>query len=279
MSERKPIPASQRELSEESTGYDKKVSDKSIASNKRRENQRSVQGDDFKKFSIGLKDIDEAVFYYFNEVIRPRVTQNGKAMQVPVIYGSPERWKAVQADGFYRDKNGKIQVPLIMFKRTSVEKNRNLSNKLDANMPNNFGIFKKKYSKKNIYDRFTVLNNRFEVDEYYGVVMPDFVNLTYECVIFTDYVEQNNKIVEQMNYASDSYWGNPERFQFRAMIDSYGVATELQQGQDRMTKTSFSINMLGHIIPDAVNAQINGLDKFYSKASIIFGTETDKKFD
>jgi hypothetical protein len=279
MSERKPIPASQRELSEESTGYDKKVSDKSIASNKRRENQRSVQGDDFKKFSVGLKDIDEAVYYYFNEVIRPRVTQNGKTMQVPVIYGSPERWKAVQADGYYRDKNGKIQVPLIMFKRTSVEKNRNLSNKLDANMPNNFGIFKKKYSKKNIYDRFTVLNNRFEVDEYYGVVMPDFVNLTYECVIFTDYVEQNNKIVEQMNYASDSYWGDPNRFQFRAMIDSYGVATELQQGQDRMTKTSFSISMLGHIIPDAVNAQINGLDKFYSKASIIFGTETDKKFD
>lgn len=279
MSERKPIPASQRELSEESTGYDKKVSDKSVPSNKRRENQRSVQGDDFKKFSVGLKDIDEAVYYYFNEVIRPRVTQNGKTMQVPIIYGSPERWKAVQADGFYRDKNGKIQVPLIMFKRTSVEKNRNLSNKLDANMPNNFGIFKKKYSKKNIYDRFTVLNNRFEVDEYYGVVMPDFVNLTYECVIFTDYVEQNNKIVEQMNYASDSYWGDPNKFQFRAMIDSYGVATELQQGQDRMTKTSFSISMLGHIIPDAINAQINGLDKFYSKASIIFGTETDKKFE
>lgn len=279
MSERKPIPASQRELSEESTGYDKKVSDNSVPSNKRRENQRSVQGDDFKKFSVGLKDIDEAVYYYFNEVIRPRVTQNGKTMQVPIIYGSPERWKAVQADGFYRDKNGKIQVPLIMFKRTSVEKNRNLSNKLDANMPNNFGIFKKKYSKKNIYDRFTVLNNRFEVDEYYGVVMPDFVNLTYECVIFTDYVEQNNKIVEQMNYASDSYWGDPNKFQFRAMIDSYGVATELQQGQDRMTKTSFSISMLGHIIPDAINAQINGLDKFYSKASIIFGTETDKKFE
>lgn len=279
MSEKKPIPASQRELSEESTGYDAKVSDTSVPSNKRRENQRTVKGDDFKKFSVGLKDIDEAVFFYFNEVIRPRVTQNGKTMQVPIIYGSPERWKAVQADGFYRDKNGKIQVPLIMFKRTSVEKNRNLSNKLDANMPTNFGIYKKKYSKKNIYDRFTALNNRLQVDEYYGVVMPDFVNLTYECVIFTDYVEQNNKIVEQMNYASDSYWGNPERFQFRAMIDSYGVATELQQGQDRMTKTSFSISMLGHIIPDAINAQINGLDKFYSKASIIFGTETDKKFD
>jgi len=38
------------------------------------------------------------------------------------MYGSPERWKAVQKDGFHRDKNGKIQAPLIMFKRDSVEK-------------------------------------------------------------------------------------------------------------------------------------------------------------
>ena len=47
-----------------------------------------------------------------------------------------------------RDNNGKIQTPLIMFKRDSLEKNRNLGNKLDANLPNHFGIFEKKYSKK-----------------------------------------------------------------------------------------------------------------------------------
>ena len=33
-------------------------------------------------------------------------------LNVPVLYGSPERWKSVQKDGFYRDKNGKIQAPL-----------------------------------------------------------------------------------------------------------------------------------------------------------------------
>ena len=40
--------------------------------------QRSVKNDDVKQFSIGLRDIDETIVYYFNTVIRPSVIQNGK---------------------------------------------------------------------------------------------------------------------------------------------------------------------------------------------------------
>lgn len=111
---KKPIPKSQRELSNnlrESytvdgiSTFDGKVN---------RGEQRSVKTDNVKKFSIGLRDIDETIVYYFNNVIRPSVIQNSTRKNVPIIYGSPERWAAVQKDGFYRDKNGKIQAPLIM---------------------------------------------------------------------------------------------------------------------------------------------------------------------
>ena len=240
---------------------------------KNRGYQRSVKNDDVKQFSIGLRDIDETIIYYFNNVIKPSVIQNGKRINVPVLYGSPERWKAVQADGYYRDKNGKIQTPLIMFKRDSVEKNRSLGNKLDANNPNNFAIFQKRYSKKNVYDRFSTLNNRDKVEELYGVIIPDYVNITYSCIIFTEYVEQMNKIVESINFASDAYWGDPEKFNFRAMIDSYTTTTEVNQGQDRTVKTSFQINMMGHIVPDSINTSIANMNKFYSKSSVSFGLE------
>ena len=240
---------------------------------KNRGYQRSVKNDDVKQFSIGLRDIDETIIYYFNNVIKPSVIQNGKRINVPILYGSPERWKAVQADGYYRDKNGKIQTPLIMFKRDSVEKNRSLGNKLDANNPNNFAIFQKRYSKKNVYDRFSTLNNRDKVEELYGVIIPDYVNITYSCIIFTEYVEQMNKIVESINFASDAYWGDPEKFNFRAMIDSYTTTTEVNQGQDRTVKTSFQINMMGHIVPDSINTSIANMNKFYSKSSVSFGLE------
>ena len=240
---------------------------------KNRAYQRSVKDDNVKQFSIGLKDIDETIVYYFNNVIKPSVLQNGSRINVPVLYGSPERWAAVQKDGFYRDKNGKIQTPLIMFKRTSIEKNRNLGNKMDANNPNNFAIFQKGYSKKNVYDRFSTLNNRNEVKELYGVIIPDYVNITYSCIIFTEYVEQMNKIVESINFASDAYWGDPEKFNFRAMIDSYTTTTEMSQGEDRSVKTSFDINMMGHIVPDSINTSIANMNKFYSKSAISFGLE------
>lgn len=274
MAVKKPIPRSQRELSQDSISTYTNQGKTNVDLSNNRATRRSVKSDTVKQFSIGLRDIDETIVYYFNNVIKPSVIQNGTRKNVPIIYGSPERWAAVQKDGFYRDKNGKIQAPLIMYKRASIEKNRSLGNKLDANNPTNFGIFEKKFSKKNVYDRFSILNNREEVKEYYGVIIPDYVNITYSCIVFTDYIEQMNKIVEGINFAADSYWGDPEKFKFRAMIDNFTTATELNQGEDRKVRTEFQINMLGHIVSDSINAQLNGLNKFYSKSAISFKIET-----
>ena len=271
-------PKSQREVSQNSIqpynveGYEAEKTD--IVEGKKREYQRSVKKDKVKRFAIGLRDIDEAIFYYFNSVIKPSVIQNSTKKIVPVLYGSPERWAAVQKDGFYRDRNGKIQVPLIFFKRDSVEKNRQLGNKMDANNPTQFGVFEKKWSKKNQYDRFSTLLTRSIQKEYQGVVMPDYLNINYSCTIFTEYVEQMNGIIESINYASDSYWGDPDRFNFRAMIDDYQTITELVQGQDRSVKTNFQIKLLGHVVPNAENTLPQGNAKFFNKASVLFGVES-----
>lgn len=271
---RKPIPKSQVEISQDTIEPYVNNGKAPVPSSKKKENQRTRKNDDVKQFSVGLKDVDEAIFYYFNNVIRPSVIQNGTKINVPVLYGSPERWAAMQKDGFYRDNNGKIQTPLIMFKRDSIEKNRALGNKMDANSPNHFGIFQKSYSQKNFYDNFAALNNRIPVKEYYGVIIPDYVNLVYSCTVFTEYVEQMNKIVESINFSSDSYWGDPERFKFRAAIDNYTTTTELVQGGDRTVKTSFQIKIAGYIVSDAINANIGNSNKFFSKAAVKFSLET-----
>jgi hypothetical protein len=271
---RKPIPKSQVELSQETIEPYLNNGKAPVPTNKRRENQRSLKGDEVKQFSVGLKDVDEAIFFYFNNVIRPSVVQNSLKVNVPVLYGSPERWAAMQKDGYYRDNNGKIQTPLIMIKRDSVDKDRTLGNKMDANNPIHFGVFEKKYSKKNFYDNFGALNNREAVREFYGVIIPDYINIVYSCTIFTEYVEQMNKIVESINYASDSYWGDPERFKFRASIDNYTTVTELVQGGDRTVKTTFQIKMAGYIVSDAINTSVGNPNKFFSKAALKFGIET-----
>ena len=244
---------------------------------KNRVNQTDLDGDNIQPVLVGIKDIDEAIFYYFNQVLKPQVSQNGRTIKVPLVYASPERWAAMQKDGYYRDKNGKMQAPLITFRRDNIEKNRQLGNKLDGNAPHNYGVFERKFSPRNVYDRFGLLNSRTVEREFYAVAIPDYVNITYSSVIFTDYMEQNNKIVEGINFASDSYWGDPSKFRFRAMIDNYSTSTELVQGNDRIVKTEFQINLLGHIISDTINSLPFNTKKYSDKTNVRITNETTTK--
>jgi hypothetical protein len=239
-----------------------------------RSEQMSFKGDTVKPFVVGLQDIDEAIMFYFQNVIRPFVYQNGVRIEVPVIYGSPEKWKSVQKDGFYKDKNGAIMAPLIMFKRDTMDKNRSLTNKLDANHPHLYTSWAKGYNPKNGYSNFNVLTNRIPVEQFVVNVVPDYVNLTYTCAIQTYYVEQMNKIIEAINYASDSYWGDPERFKFKASIDSYSTAIEVSDNSNRIVKGTFTIKLFGYIVPDTVQKDVTAIKKYNSKAQVIIGLET-----
>ena len=272
---RKPTPKTQSDLAREQIqAYDATRGTVPASSKQNRENQISLKDDTVKLPQVSFKDIDEAIVYYFKNVIKPTVVQNGNKIDVPVLYGSPERWASTQKNGFYRDKDGKLQVPLIMFRKSNIEKNRSLGNKLDGNEVNNFIIYEKKYSRRNIYDQFSVLTNRQPSKELYGVVVPDYVTVTYQCMIYTDYVEQCDKLIEALNFASDSYWGDKERYRFRAMIDSYTPTIEMNQGQDRAVKTTFNIKLNGYIITDTYNRDKANLKKYYSKAQVNFGFET-----
>lgn len=220
-----------------------------------RANEISMKGDTNNVINITLEDHDEAVLYYIQNIIKPTVEINGFQREVPVIYGSPERWKSMQKDGFFRDKNGKAFIPIIAVKRESFEKDRRLGNKLDGNKVQNVQYFKTGYSKRNSYDNFSVLQNQRPSEEYQVGVIPDYITVTYKLSIFTDYVEHMNSIIEAIEFASDSYWGDKERFNFRASITQFPTPTEVVNGNDRAVKSDLTLTINGYIVPKSINVQ------------------------
>ena len=234
----------------------------------------SFKDNKIKDISVGLEDIDQAIQYYFDNVIKPNVIQNNTRIAVPVIFGDAEKWKSVQNDGFYRDAGGKVMAPIIMYRRTNVEKNRTLGNKLDGNKSHLFNVFETRYNSKNQYDKFSILTNRVPSKQYYVTVVPDYVTVTYECVLFTNFVEQNNKLIEAIEFASDSYWGDFNRWHFRTKIDTFAVTNVVEQGTDRAAKTTFTMTLNGYLVSDTVNKQLANADMFYSPSQLIFGLET-----
>jgi hypothetical protein len=280
---RKPIPKTQREISEKlqtatdpirgnpNAKVNPNESETGIEFN--RSTKLSFKDDTVKPLSIGIQDLDEAVFYYFENVIQPFVYQNGERYKVPIVYGASENWKSYQRDGYYRDKNGAIMLPIIVIKRDSIAKDRSVTNKLDSNHPNLYATFQKAFNPKNFYSNFAALNNKIPVKTFHAVAVPDYVTLEYSCVIQTYYMEQLNKVIESIEYASDAYWGNPERFKFRAFIDQFTTATELSAGQDRLVKGTFTIRLRGYIIPDTLQKDLNSIKKVNSKSKFIIQVE------
>jgi len=274
---RKPIPPNQSEIIQSQiepyiTNQGKPISDTVFSRN--RGTDYSMKGDTVKDVSVGLEDIDAAILYYFNNVIKPTVIQDNNQMVVKTIFASPERWQSIQQDGFYRDGNNHVIIPLIVIKRDSVEKNRSLGNKLDGNKVHNYQVVGTKYNQRNTYDKFSVLNNRIPSEQYYVTAVPDYVNITYNCVIFTNFLEQNNKIVEAIQFASDAYWGDVNRWKFRATIDTFTTTNVVENGTDKVAKSTFNLKLYGYIIPNTVNKDLaTARSKFYTKSQVVFDLE------
>jgi hypothetical protein len=233
--------------------------------------------DDVKNFTVGLMDMDSSILYYFNEVIKPEVEVNKEKVKVPCLYASPERWAAMQRDGYLRDKKRQIITPLIVYKRTAMAKNTDIAiDKLDANKPNIFYSFEKKYTQHNRYDKFSVLQNISPGKEYYNVAMPDYVTLTYEFTIFTSYIEQMNKIIEKINYSDGAYWGEPGKMRFRTQVESFSDATEIEG--EKLVKTTFGVTLYGYILPEQYNDQ-NTTQKYLTPKKIIIREDVDTPFE
>ena len=220
---------------------------------------------------VKLFDVDLAIAEHMIDTVLPTVEIFEEKQKIPVVYGNPERWKGVQRDGYFRDKNGKIQTPLIMFKRNSIERNDVLSNTMNRHVsyPS-----VSKYSKKHRYDKFSAMTATEKPVELYDIVIPDYVTLTYEVIIWTDFTEHMNKVVEAFQYATDEYWGDKNGFKFRVKIDSFDNTTEISEGSQRIVRTNFTMAVNAYLLPEQFDNESTH-KKSMSGKKVVFGVETD----
>ena len=215
---------------------------------------RSRGDDKIKNISVGLMDIDAAIVFYFNNVIKPTVLENDETVKVPIMYSNPERWSSIQKNGYLIDNKKQLVIPLIAFKRNSISKDETLNvDKIDPLNPQLFRSFQSKYTQKNRYDNFSVQQGLNKTKELYTVGVPDYVNLEYEFIVWTSYTEQMNSIIEKIIWSEGSYWGEDGKFKFRTSIDNYTDASEFTVNSERLIRTNFSVTLKGYLIPEEFN--------------------------
>lgn len=246
-------------------------SEKIIGEN--RANQVRRDNDNQKDFSISLYDIDTTIFNYL-DILQLEVEDNGKLIKVPTFYGSPQLWVAAARDGYLRDKQGKLILPAIILKRTSSESDASLQ---FFNRHLNVSVMKL-YSEKNKYTRFsTLVGKNVPTNEIYNVVVPSHMTLTYHFIVWSEYIEQMNILIEKLQFSTKDYWGTTTGLKFRTRIERFGHTVELQASEDRVVKTEFDMVVHGYILPDTMTKlekhQMT-TKKMFTPKKMLLGVET-----
>ena len=233
-----------------------------------------------KNYSITLKDIDKSIIGYIKNVIKPTVEDANESVKVTVMYGNEERWKAVRKRGVLRDKNGSLILPLIMLKRTEVSKKDSLPTyKHDVKHEFTDIVRNSKWSKHNRYDRFAIQTGKNPVYESVVTGVPNFVNVNYEFVLWTGFIEQMNPLIEMVMEQNQKYWGEAENYKFLCSLESITDASEMNTDGERFIKSTFSLTTSAYLLPEyisnTVTNTIANTEKVLSPSRVVFGTETE----
>lgn len=246
-----------------------------------------VPGNNFSKnYSITLKDVDTAILNHVKNVMKPQVKEANEIFKIPVYYGNEERWKAVRSRGVLRDKNGSLILPLIVLKRTEVSRNDLSGQSYSHDIQNKFinVVRNSRWSKDNQYDRFSVQTGIKPAFENIVTTMPTYSDITYEFILWTNFIEQMNPLVESFVDQSHTYWGDGTNNKFMCTIDSVSDASEMNQDGERFIKSTFSVTTKAYLLPEYLNSvvtnKISNTRKELTPSRVSFnfnGDATDKE--
>jgi len=233
--------------------------------------------DTVKTPKVTIYDIDYAIIDWLRTVLRPQIIENGKMIDVPVMYANGEAWAQYQAKGFMYDKKGKIMTPLMTLRRSSITERDTLKAlTVNLNPTNYYGqgntlIHKNRFSTAHRYDRFSATYGKQLPKEYYVSVLPEMVDVAYEMLIWTEYQEQMNSLVEKLIPASGMAWGTT--WKFSTMISDVSTETVTATGEDRLVRATVPLTVKGQLLGETEFRRSN-MERRIAVKKIKFGEYT-----
>lgn len=230
--------------------------------------------DKTRNLGVTLYDVDFAIKSFIDQSMKLKVEDNGELIQVPTIYANSEKWASIQKDGFLKDKKGKTLVPLITFRRSSVTMKNELKRNKVASINQGIAyVTRQKYNTSTPYDKFSVLYEKKRPSEYFLTPIPDYVDVTYDFIVWCEYQNQLNFLIENFIYFSGQTFGDKNFFKFSTNMDSISIEDSNTTGQDRVVRASFSILAHAYLIPKEIATQAS-THRVVTANKLSFGFET-----
>lgn len=218
----------------------------------------------------GFTDATDALIKFIKEIIKPTVTVNNQSKEIPVMYVNAEKWVSTQLYGYMKDESGKTLAPAISVRRTNIDPNV-VSKLHGVRSYGNEYSFYSQYSKLNRYDNFSILHNQIPKKEVYSISIPDWYKVEYEIILWTEFISQIDKLIEDITYFRGVPIGSKNGIKYKGDIISVSAPeTSNGSGEDRLVKATINFEMLVPII----SSKETNLKKEITIGKIIFNEDS-----
>ena len=248
-----------------------------------------------------LETIDTGIYEFIDESMDLHTRTNKGIYKVPVLWLGAERTFQVKNDVRYRDKVGKLILPLITINRDSVDKDPAFKGTFQAHLFEDRS-FKggtitvarqinqdktKNFQNSQIIKKSTNHdktgpndpNNEIVYDNYVAPI-PSYVKIMYSVTLRSEYQQQMNDLMEPFI----AKFGQINSFIFEK--DGHRYEGFIEQGftmnnnttnigeDERMFETKVQIKVLGYLISEGYNRPRPTLARKENRAKIRFRSET-----
>jgi len=228
-----------------------------------------------------IETIDTALFEYFNEKINVFSTTNKGWNKVPVIWVSAERAFQIKNSRNLRDKRGLFKLPVITIERKNISKDVSKRGAVYANIPahqdkagGTVTVARKikqdktsNFAASDAYRLNSQLNyprkNSKIVYQTVTVPLPVYIEVSYDIMIRTEYLQQMNEIMTPILANAGSR--NPginyillekDNHEYETFFESnYNMdsnVSKLEQ-EERKYETKLSVNTIGYLMGGGKN--------------------------
>jgi hypothetical protein len=101
------------------------------------------------------------------------------------------------------------------------------------------------------------------------------VDVTYDFILWTEYQNQLNYIIENFIYYGGKSFGDKNFFKFASMIDSLTMEDSNTTGQDRMVRANFQLTIHGYLLPKNI-ANETTTKRVLTPNKVSFDTEVSR---
>ncbi len=159
---------------------------------------------------VTIETVDQAVFDYFDKKIRLSVDASGVNKKVPILFATGERWKTVREKKGIRDENKTLILPLLTIQRLDIDRTPGF-NSFGQEVPSitiSSQIHGKTQNLQNQLKQrrlngFPQVTKDKVVREYFTLPTPDYATVYYQVLIWTQYTEHMNEILEKIFHSYD----------------------------------------------------------------------------